>query len=443
MNMLKTRLLALSVLVLGVLLGWFVFANATLSAKASGAFPFKLGLDLSGGTHLVYKADVSRLAEGENVADAMTALRDTIERRVNLFGVAEPIVQTEQSGILATEHQERLIVELPGVTDTQKAIEMIGKTPVLEFRLASTTRVGTTTQTVFLPTKLTGRYLKRASLSFGKGGAGLSNEPVVNLQFNSEGKDIFARTTKENTGKILGIFLDGQPISTPVINEPILNGSAIISGSFKAKEARELVRNLNYGSLPIPISLLSAQTVGASLGKDALARGVYAGIIGLLAVAVFLVLWYRFAGLVAVISLSLYVVIMLALFKFFHITLTSAGVAGFILSIGLAVDANVLIFERMKEELQSGKWLHNAIHDGFKRAWLSIRDGNLSSIITGIILFWFGTSIVEGFALVFVLGVLVSMFSAITVTRTLLLVVKDREYKGLTKFLFGSGIKNL
>jgi len=439
--MLKTRLLALSVLVLGALLGWFVFAHATLSAKASGAFPFKLGLDLSGGTHLVYKADVSRLAEGENVADAMTALRDTIERRVNLFGVAEPIVQTEQSGILATEHQERLIVELPGVTDTQKAIEMIGKTPVLEFRLASTTQVGTTTQTVFLPTKLTGRYLKRASLSFGQGRAGLSNEPVVNLQFNSEGKDLFARITKENTGKILGIFLDGQPISTPVINEPILNGSAIISGSFKAEEARELVRNLNYGSLPIPISLLSAQTVGASLGKDALARGVTAGLIGLIAVALFLIFWYRFAGLVAVVALSLYIIIMLALFKFFHITLTSAGVAGFILSIGLAVDANVLIFERMKEELQSGKWLHNAIQDGFKRAWLSIRDGNLSSIITGIILFWFGTSIVEGFALVFVLGVLVSMFSAITVTRTLLLVVKDREYKGLTKFLFGSGVK--
>jgi len=436
--MLKIRLITAGILLAGILTGWFIYSS---EVSNNSKFPFRLGLDLSGGTHLVYKADVSQLAKSD-VRESMSALRDTIERRVNLFGVAEPIVQTERGSSLGgAEAQERLIIELPGVTNTQEAINMLGKTPVLDFRLATTTTVGTTTMQAFLPTKLTGRYLERASLSFGNGRATLSNEPVVHLNFDKEGKELFAKLTKENIGHVIGIFLDGQPISTPVVNEAITDGSAVISGGFKAEEARELVRNLNYGALPVPIELMSAQTIGASLGKDVLDKGMKAGAVGIIFVAVFLILWYRLPGILAVVSLSIYIAIMLAIFKFLPVTLTSAGIAGFILSIGLAVDANILIFERLKEELAEGKWTHNAITDGFKRAWLSIRDGNLSSIITAIILFWFGTSMVEGFALVFGIGVVVSMFTAITISRTFLLATGDHEATKRIKLLFGTGLK--
>ena len=270
---------------------------------------------------------------------------------------------------------------------------------------------------------------------------GLSNEPIVALRFTNEGGKIFEEFTGAHVGEVFGIFLDGQLISNPVINERIGGGSAIISGSFTPDEARELVRNLNFGALPLPIELLSSQTIGASLGAETLERGIEAGLWGLAIVALFLILWYRLPGMLSVLSLSIYIVIMLAIFKLVPVTLTAAGLAGFILSIGLAVDANVLIFERMKEELLEGKWTHNAVRDGFMRAWLSVRDGNLSSIITAIILFWFGTSLVEGFALVFGLGVIVSMLTAITVSRTFLLAVGDREYRGFTRVLFGSGIK--
>lgn len=419
--MLKTRLIALALLVSGAGIGWWV----------STAGPFHLGLDLAGGTQLLYQADTSTLVVSD-VRDSMQALRDTIERRVNLFGVAEPIVQTQG--------ENRLIVELPGITDTQAAIEMLGATPVLDFRIASTT--GTTTE--FIATSLTGKYLKRATLQFGApNGAGLANEPIVDLQFNSEGGELFATITREHTGEVLGIFLDGQPISTPVIREEIPNGQATVSGNFTPEEAKELVRNLNYGALPVGIELLSAQTIGASLGASAVAHGVTAGLWGLALVALFLIVWYRVPGVLATLALGMYIVLMLAIFKFIPVTLTAAGIAGFIVSIGMAVDANVLIFARMKEELaESGAWTHNAIKNGFSRAWPSIRDGNLSSIITAVILFWFGTSLVKGFALVFGLGVLVSMLTAITITRTLLLAVGDYEHKGWAKMLLGSGIRS-
>ncbi len=448
-DMLKNRLITLAILIVAFSIGWFVYSSEVQGEN----FKFKLGLDLSGGTHLVYKADTSRLAQAD-IKASMASLRDTIERRVNLFGVSEPIVQTERSGALSGETQERLIIELPGVTDTQEAINLIGETPVLEFRLQQPVETqnavvgedGSIELSVgdnFGPAILTGAHLDRASLQFGQGGAGggLSNEPVVVLDFTKEGGKIFGDFTSENVGKVFGIFLDGQLISNPVINERISGGSAVISGGFQADEARELVRNLNFGALPLPIELLSSQTIGASLGSETINKGVEAGAWGLAVVALFLILWYRLPGLLSVVSLSVYIVIMLAIFKLVPITLTAAGLAGFILSIGLAVDANILIFERMKEELLEDKWTNNAVTDGFKRAWLSIRDGNLSSIITAIILFWFGTSLVEGFALVFGIGVIISMFTAITISRTFLLAAGDYERKGIVKFLFGTGLR--
>tara|TARA_B100000745_G_scaffold262983_1_gene187257 strand:- start:2279 stop:3607 length:1329 start_codon:yes stop_codon:yes gene_type:complete len=442
--MLSQRLTALTILILGFGLGWALYATQATQ-------PFSLGLDLSGGTHLVYKADVSNL-DPEDVRESMASLRDTIERRVNLFGVAEPIVQTERGGMLSGETQERLIIELPGVTDTQEAIDLIGETPVLEFRLQTPVSIddvpsddGVVALSIgdnFGPAILTGAHLDRATLQFGQASpGGLSNEPIVVLDFTSEGGQIFGEFTGDHVGEVFGIFLDGQLISNPVINEKITGGSAVISGGFQPEEARELVRNLNFGALPLPIELLSSQTIGASLGTETLVRGIEAGMWGLAMVALFLLLWYRLPGLLAVVSLAVYIIIMLAIFKYLPVTLTAAGLAGFILSIGLAVDANVLIFERMKEELLERKWTNNAVKDGFKRAWLSIRDGNLSSIITAVILFWFGTSMVEGFALVFGIGVVVSMITAIIISRTFLLAIGDYEHKGVAKFLFGTGLK--
>lgn len=435
--MLKVRFTALLILLLGVAVGFFVFT----SEKNQTVFSFSYGLDLIGGTHLVYKADTTNVAPGE-VATSMDALRDVIERRVNLFGVSESIVQVEKSGLFAAEAQERLIVELPGITDVDEAVKLIGKTPLLEFRLVRTTDAtsegGVSTPIeYYVDTGLTGRFVERAQLEFGTGGTHVTNEPIISLSFNKEGSELFAEITKDNVGSQLAIFLDEVVISSPVIREEITGGEATISGSFTPDEARELVRDLNFGALPLPIELLSTQSVGASLGKDALNRGVAAGGIGFLAVIIFLILWYRVPGIVASISLIIYISIMFALFKLIPVTLTSAGIAGFVLSVGMAVDANILIFERMKEELAKSKSIHESVTDGFKRAWLPIRDGNISSIITAVILFWFGTSIVEGFALTFGLGVLISMITAITITRTLLLSLPDMESRNMIKILFG------
>lgn len=436
----KYRVGALVILVLGGLLAWYVY-----DSQVNGSRPFRLGLDLSGGTQLLYKADISAISGDEE--ESLNALRETIERRVNLFGVAEPIVQREKGSSVAGTGEERLIIELPGVTDANEAIRQIGETPVLEFRMLDG-GASSTVQTdldfdandLFGPAILTGRHISRAELQFGQAG-GLANEPVVVIHFNTEGRDIFAQTTRENIGEMFGIFLDGVPISTPVIREAIPDGTAVISGNFSPDAARELVRNLNFGALPVPIELVSTQTVSGTLGGEAVRDGVLAGLIGFAAVALFMILWYRVPGLLAILALSIYIIISLALFKLIPVTLTAAGIAAFILSIGMAVDANVLIFARMREEMRKGKSAEDAIHDGFARAWLSIRDSNISSIITATILFWFGTSIIKGFALVFGLGVLVSMFTAITVSRTFLLAIGTKGHGKISRFLFGSGIK--
>ncbi len=457
----KNRILALLVLILGVGIGYFVYTSeakmntAKLPAPAFFTkFPFKLGLDLSGGSHLVYRADVSKVKTGE-VADSMSALRDVIERRVNAFGVSEPIVET-QNGSFANGGEERLIVELPNVTDINQAVAMIGQTPLLEFRIENPNKdpnkkpepiqatIGPDGKVVIPPqdpykdyinTDLTGRYLAKAQLEFDQ----TTRQPMVSLVFNSEGSALFEKITKENVGKIVAIYLDGSPISTPVVREAITGGRAQISGSFTPSEARQLVGRLNSGALPVPIELISTQTIGPTLGAKAVEAGVKAGIIGFLAIALFLILWYRLPGLIAVVALSIYIAFMLFLFKLIPVTITAAGIAGFIISIGMAVDANVLIFERTKEEIRSGRSVFDGIHAGFDRAWTSIRDSNTSSFITACILFWFGTSLIKGFALTFGIGVLISLLSAITITRLFLYSLGIRRSTRLTGFLFGSG----
>lgn len=442
--MVKTRIFALILLMLGALVGYFVYSTEISPGER---FDFKLGLDLSGGTHLVYDADTSALNDKKS---SMEALRDVVEKRVNLFGVSEPIVQVEKGGVFGRESgKERLIVELPGVTDVAKAVEIIGRTPVLEFKLLTAAdaraldgvdlgKASSTIMAKFKDTGLTGRLLERANLEF----LPQTNEPVVGLTFDAEGKALFAKITKENVGNILAIFLDGSPISLPVVQEAIRDGKAQISGSFTPETARTLVRDLNFGALPVPIELASTQSIGASLGEEAVSAGVYAGLYAFIIVAVFLVLWYRLPGIISVLALAIYAALNLAIFKLIPVTLTAAGIAGFILSIGMAVDANILIFERMKEELRRGKLIPDAIKEGFARAWASIRDSNLSSIITGVILYAFAsTAIIKGFALVFVIGVLVSMFSAITLSRVLLKAVGIKGENKFARFLFISGIR--
>lgn len=450
--MVKKRIAALLILILGVGLGFFVYKsevshrNLTPDTKVTwiAKHNFKLGLDLSGGTHLVYKADVSEVDQN-NIKDSMDALRGVIEKRINVFGVSEPVIQIQNAGFTG-DKEERLIVDLPGVTDISEAIKTIGQTPVLDFRTENPdfdkTKEGAENATydeVFVKTELTGRFLDKAILDFNQ----TTGEPIVSLVFDAEGSKLFEKITSENINKTVAIFLDNEPISIPMVNEAISGGKAQISGSFTANEAKELVKNLMSGALPVPISLISTQTIGPSLGGEATAAGVKAAIIGLLAVAIFLIFWYRLPGLIAVLALSMYIVIVLSLFKLIPVTLTAAGIAGFIISIGIAVDANVLIFERMKEELESGDDISESISHGFKRAWFSVRDSNISSIITAIILFWFGTALIKGFALTFLIGVVVSMISAISISRLFLYSLNIKKRNKLTGFLFGSGFKNI
>ncbi len=432
----KNILISGALIIIFALLGWFLVH----SQKEGARFPFRFGLDLVGGTELIYRADTSGV---EDVSGAMDSLKEVIERRVNIFGVSEPLIQTESAGLISGSKQERLIVELPGVTDIDEAIELIGQTPVLEFRLARPdadkileANPAASIDELFESTGLTGRYLSRARVEFSPNTGGA----LVGLEFNDEGGELFAQITREHTQEVLAIILDGTVISAPVIQSEISDGKAQITGTFTPEEARTLVRNLNYGALPVPIELASSQTIGASLGEIVLTTGVRAGVIGLIALSIFLVLWYRLPGLVAVVALGSYIILSLTVFKLIPVTLTAAGIAGFILSIGMAVDANVLIFERAKEELKKGKDISESFHEGFRRAWLSIRDSNISSIITALVLFWLGTSAVKGFALTLGVGVLISMFTAITVSRTFLFAIAPKSDSKMKRFLFSNGL---
>ena len=439
MNLTIYRSWSVILLVVTALLGWYLYAQQT---QADGSNKFRFGLDLVGGSHLVYEADTSKLATGD-VNEAMRALRDVIERRTNAFAVSEPIVQVEKASALSgSSKADRLIVELPGVTDLNEAITMIGATPQLEFKLVGET-VGTTT--TYIDTGITGRLLERADaqLSGSNGQTGFSTNASISVRFNDEGKALFAKLTTDNVGKNLAIFLDGELKSDPVIREPITGGTAVISGNFSTDEARQLARDLNIGALPVPITLASTESIGASLGMETLTKSLLAGMVGLIIICVFMVGWYRLPGLIASIALVIYIVFMLGIFMFLPVTLTAAGLAGFILSMGMAVDANVLIFERTKEELRTGKSIPDAVSEGFARAWLSIRDGNSTNIIAAIVLFWFGTSIVKGFALVYGLGLAVHMLTAITITRTFLLALGRLGDGAVARALFSSGFSKV
>jgi protein-export membrane protein SecD len=495
-----------------------------------------LGLDLQGGIHLIYKVDTSGVESGK-IPDALSGLQDIIERRVNAFGVAEPLIETSKSG-----SEQRLIVELAGVKDIEKAKEMIKETPFLEFKkmeapaeqppqelsaedmayneqqkakaedllrqiqggadfselakansedpgskeqggdlgfvkkgtfvpefdkvlfdsnlepgqvypevvesqfgyhiikliesrgegedkevhaqhilLAAKTPPPVQQTPTFIDTGLTGKNLKRADVQF----MSQTGKPEVGIEFDSEGARNFAQLTKDNIGKQIAIFLDGQVISAPTVQSEITDGKAVITGNFSLEEAKKLAQRLNEGALPMPITLIGQQSVEASLGKASLDKSLKAGAIGLVLVMIFMIIYYRFLGFVASVALVIYTSIMVALFKMstgtpWSITLTLAGIAGFILSVGMAVDANILIFERTKEEIRKGRTLRSAVDEGFHRAWPSIRDSNISSIITSLILIWFGTGFVKGFAVTLLLGVLVSMFTAIILVRTVL-----------------------
>ncbi|MDO8435629.1 MAG: protein translocase subunit SecD, partial [bacterium] len=282
-------------------------------------------------------------------------------------------------------------------------------------------------------TALTGKYLKRAQVTFNP----QTNEPQVALAFNTDGAKLFEEITARNVGKPVAIFLDGSPISAPVVQQMITGGEAVISGNFTISEAQTLSRRLTAGALPVPIELIVQQNVGPSLGKVSVQDSLRAGMIGLLLVAIFMILYYRLPGLMSVLALGVYVLLVLALFKLIPVTLTLAGLAGFIMSIGMAVDANVLIFERMKEELRLGKPLDLAMNEGFKRAWPSIRDGHVTALITCAILFLLSTSSVKGFGLTLAVGVIASLFSAITVTRIFMLFVAVPRMERV-RILFGA-----
>ena len=416
----------------------------------------RLGLDLVGGVQALLEADVPA-SQPVSAQDMQTA-RQIVENRVNGLGVSEAVVQ--QAG------ERRIVVELPGETDPQKALDTIKQTGVLEFVAMDNSPVpegtviktdfassgeaqptpgptetlstpnpaesGTTqpvspttsTQETVYHTVMTGSDLKTVQVT-----TTTTGQYEVSFTLTDQGSKIFGDYTSAHVGEFLGIVLDKQVISVPRINSAITQGSGVITGNFTLESANALAIQLRYGSLPIPLKVVESSTVGPTLGQDSLRKSLIAGIIGLSVVILFMALYYRLPGILADLALMVYALITFALFRFIPVTLTLPGIAGFVLSIGVAVDANVLIFERLKEELRSGRTLRQAIDLGWNRAWPSIRDSNFSTLITCSILFWFGStygaSIVKGFALTLAVGVLVSMFTAIIVTRSFLHLVLD------------------
>ena len=385
---------------------------------------WRLGLDLVGGSHLVYEIDMTGVADLDK-NDVLSGIRDRIEARVNSFGISEPQVITAKQG-----SAYRLIVDIAGVKDTSDAIKQIGETPFLVFAEKGMVKGGTVKATTsdgkvidipsdqegWVPTELTGRYVKTAALDFDN----LTHQPRVSLEFDTTGAKLFEDITARNVGKQVAIFVDNEILTAPVVNEKITGGRAEITGKFTIADAQHLVARFKDGALAAPIHLVSQQTVGATLGADSLQKMLYAGLIGTIIVMLFMLIYYRSLGVFAVIALIIYILLLLGITKLFGITMTLAGIAGIILSIGMAVDANILIFERSKEELKKGTQKTAAIIEGFHRAWPSIRDSNITTILTSLVLYSFTSSFIRGFALSLLLGVIISMFTAITVTRTLL-----------------------
>jgi len=394
----------------------------TASAIAVNLIPkytLKTGLDLQGGTHLLLQADMASIDPNDRET-ALESVKQVISRRVDLYGVSEPIIQTSKF-----QNTYRLIVELPGVKDVNQAVSLIGQTAQLDFREDQTATAGAATL-VFQPTGLTGKDLKKAAVSFGQSG-NTTGQAVVSLEFTREGSQKFAEITQRNVNKPVAIFLDNQLITSPIVNEPILSGQAVISGNFTTDSASQLAIQLNAGALPVPIKIIEQKNISATLGADSVRKSVIAGSIGLGLVAVFMILLYGINGFLADIALIIYGLITLAIYKLIPVTLTLPGIAGFILTIGMAVDSNILIFERLKEELRAGRPFSIALELAFGRAWDSIKDANVATIITSLVLInpfnfnWLNTSgLVRGFAITLFIGVIISLFTGIIVTRTLM-----------------------
>jgi preprotein translocase subunit SecD len=389
-----------------------------------------LGLDLIGGTQTLLEADLPDTTEID--PESMKTARDVVERRVNGLGVSEAIVQSAGD--------RRIVVELPGIENPEDAIATIKGTALLEFvdfssinQTDAINMVGQAVQTDFisssdsqatgegpvLHTIMTGADLKSVNVSTDQ-----LNRYQVQFELTPDGATIFKDYTGNHIGDILAIVLDKTVISVPQVQGEIPDGSGVIQGSFTAEEANNLAIQLRYGALPIPLRVIQTRTIGPSLGQDSLQKSLIAGGIGLIIVMLFMAIYYRLPGVVADISIMIYIVITYALFRFIPITLTLAGFAGLMLSTGSALDANILIFERLKEELRAGKTIGTSFELGWRRAWPSIRDSNFATLITCAILFWFGSAfgatIVEGFAVTLFFGVIVSLFTAITATRAIL-----------------------
>ncbi|MEK7127508.1 MAG: protein translocase subunit SecD [Patescibacteria group bacterium] len=365
------------------------------------------GLDLAGGSHIVMSADMTAIKQ-EDRNTALESLRSIIERRVNYFGVSEPTIQTAKVG-----NDYRIIVELAGINDTSAALNLIGQTAKLTFHEESSPSAFTK------ETDLSGTDLARADAGFNQN----TGEPIVNLTFTSDGAKKFEDITKRNLNKRVAIFLDEQLLMAPTVQSVITGGKAFISGQFTTTQTKEMAALLNSGALPAPVKVIEERTVGATLGRDSVNKSLLAGAIGLGIISVFMIANYGLLGLIADLALIIYVLLSVAVFKLVPVTLTLAGITGFILSIGMAVDANILIFERMKEEIRWGKQKAQAIELGFARAFPSIRDSNANSLIICAILYWFGTGAIRGFAITLAIGIAISLFTAITITRTLLRVL--------------------
>jgi len=378
------------------------------------------GLDLKGGSHLVFEADVSKINK-EDLTEALEGVKNIIEKRVNFFGVNEPSVQ-----LLKSANHYRVIVDLPGIEKSEEAIKMIGKIAQLSFYEIEKGKIATTAADLYLfskKTDLTGKEVKKATVVFNS----QTGKPEVALSFSEKGKKIFAELTERNVGRPLPIFLDNQLLSAPIVQQPIRDGNAVITGNFTIEEAKQLAMAINAGALPVPIKLIEQKNIGPTLGKDEVRRSFIAGAIGLVTVGLFMIGYYGKMGAIATLALLIYGLISLAIFRLIPVVLTLPGIAGFILSIGMAVDSNILIFERIKEELRKGKSFEIAFRLGFGRAINAIKDANLTTLTVAFILFnplnWdflpqFG--LVRGFALTLAIGVATSLFTGVVITKRLI-----------------------
>lgn len=384
-----------------IIMFWSIVILTIISIVIIKVKPIPLGLDLVGGSRIVLEAQTT-----ENIPkitqDMMDGLKSALENRVNALGVSETMVQ--QMG------DKRLLIEIPNISDPKLAREFLGETAELEFKKPVIDDNGNVIG--WEVSGLSGEDLNKAAV-----GTDAAGKWLITLDFNGKGATKFAKLTREFRGFPIAIYFNGESISEPVVQQEITGGQAQITGDFTHDSAKKIVDLLNAGALPVPAKIIEENTVGPTLGADSLEKSKFAGMIGLGAVMLFMVFWYRVPGLIADIALVIYSLIVFAIFKMVPVTLTLAGIAGFILSIGMAVDANILIFERTKEELKAGRTLFTAINSGFDRAFTSIFDSNMSTIITCVILYFLGSNIVKGFALTLAIGVLVSMFSAITVTK--------------------------